>query len=213
MNPVPESFLLTVAAISATLVGLLLLGAFFYVETGFRRAAAIAPHGGPFLRATTKLTLLLYSLVLGMSLALVVLRPLPLAFLYGTLGLAVLGGLVEWTRRYRDLRLVLPVPRESPWLMWPAVVLLLGFPWVLDGWQLGRETMTWMLLGVGSLAVMSTAGLVLTSFDLAGWEAAAAAGPSDEERVGGGVDEDRGPEDGRAGRDLGAKSVRRTGRA
>jgi hypothetical protein len=30
--------------------------------------------------------------------------------------------------------------------------------------------MTWTLLGTGGLATMSTAGLVLTSFDLASWE-------------------------------------------
>jgi hypothetical protein len=30
--------------------------------------------------------------------------------------------------------------------------------------------MMWTLLGTGALAVTSTAGLVLTSFDLASWE-------------------------------------------
>lgn len=191
MNPVSESFLLTVATIAATLIGLLLLGTFFYVETGFRRAVVVARSGGPFLRATTKLTLLLYSLVLGVSLGLVVFHPLPLAVAFAVFGLAVLATLVEWTRRYRDLRLVLPIPRESPWLMWPAVVVLLGLPWVVDGWQLGRETMTWVLLGAGALAVTGTAGLVLTSFDLAGWEAAAAPAPSEAKRVGGELDEGR----------------------
>jgi len=83
--------------IAATLNGLLLVGVFFYVETGFRRATTVAPQGGPFLRATTKLTLLLYSLVLGISLGVVVLRPVPLLVLYGLLGLALLK-----TPRWRE---------------------------------------------------------------------------------------------------------------
>lgn len=173
MSSVPESFLLAVAGIAATLIGLLLLGAFFYVETGFRRAAAVAPQGGPFLRATTKLTLLLYSVVLGISLGLVVLRPVPLALLYAVLSLALLRTLVEWSMRYRDLRKVLPIPWESPWIMWPAVTVLLVVPWVAEGWEPTREAMAWTLLGTGALAMMSTAGLVLTSFDLANWEGSA----------------------------------------
>lgn len=173
MNPVQDGFLLAVAGIAATLIGLLLLGAFFYVETGFRRATTVAPQGGPFLRATTKLTLLLYSLTLGLSLGLVVLRAVPLLVLYAMLSVALLRTLIEWTMRYRDLREVLPIPRESPWIMWPAVVVMLILPWGVDGWEPSREAMTWTLVGCGALAVMSTAGLVLTSFDLVSWESTA----------------------------------------
>lgn len=173
MYPVREGFLLAVAGIAATLVGLLLLGAFFYIETGLRRATSVAPQGEPFLRATTKLTLLLYSLVLGMSLGLVVLRAAPLLVLYAVLALALIKALVEWSKRYHDLRKVLPIPRESPWIMWPTVVVLLVLPVVLDGWELSRESMTWMLLGIGALAVVSTVGVLLTSFDLVNWESTA----------------------------------------
>jgi hypothetical protein len=37
MHEVSDAFLLQVAEISATLIGLFLVGLFFYVETGFRR--------------------------------------------------------------------------------------------------------------------------------------------------------------------------------
>lgn len=171
--PVREGFLLAVAGIAATLIGLLLLGAYYYIETGLRRATSVAPQGGPFLRATTKLTLLLYSLVLGMSLGLIVLRPVPLLVMYAVLGLALIRSLAEWSKRYHDLRTVLPIPRESPWILWPAVAVLLVLPFVLDGWELSRESTTWMLLGIGALAVMSTAGMVLTSFDLVSLESTA----------------------------------------
>lgn len=185
MNPVSEGFLLAVAGIAATLIGLLLVGAFFYVETGLRQATAVAPQGGPFLRATTKLTLLLYSLALGISVGLVVLPPVPLLVLYCVLGLALVRALVEWSLRYRNLRGVLPIPRESPWIMWPAVMALLALPLVLGGWEPSRESMTWTLLGAGALAVVSTAGMVLTSFDLASLEQTTRASPqaSDDERI------------------------------
>ena len=73
---VSEGLLLTVAQIAATLIGLLLVGMFFYVETGFRRLTTVQVEAGAFLRATTKLVLLLYALVLAVSLALVAFEPL-----------------------------------------------------------------------------------------------------------------------------------------
>lgn len=172
MQPISDSFLLTTASIAATLLGLLLLGAFYYVETGLRRATAVAPRGGPFVKATTRFTMLLYTLVLGISLGLVVLEPLWFAVLYALIGLALVRAMGEWTLRYRDLRRVLPIPRDSPWIMWPAVIITLALPWVLGGWDPGREAMTWTLFLAGGLALASTAGLVLTSFDLARWDRA-----------------------------------------
>lgn len=45
--------------------------------------------------------------------------------------------------------------------------------------------MTWTLLGAGALAVVSTAGMVLTSFDLASLEETTRESPpaSDDERI------------------------------
>lgn len=37
MRPVSNAFLLNMAEVSATLIGLFLVGVFFYVEAGFRR--------------------------------------------------------------------------------------------------------------------------------------------------------------------------------
>jgi hypothetical protein len=173
VNTVSDSFLLTTAGIAATLIGLLLLGGFFYLETGLRRAETVAPAGGPFLRATTKLTLMLYVIVLALSLGLVVLRPVWLGALYGVLAAALLAALVDWTLRYRDLRRVLPIPRSSPWITWPVMLAVLVLPWVVDGWEPSREAMTATALLAGAFGLMSTADLLLTSFDLASWEAAA----------------------------------------
>lgn len=68
--------LLTIAQIAATLIGLLLVGVLFYLETGFRAAPSAGLQAQSFLRATTKLIVLLYSMVLGLSLGLFALDPL-----------------------------------------------------------------------------------------------------------------------------------------
>jgi hypothetical protein len=173
VNPVPDELLLTTAQISATLIGLLLIGVYFYLETGFRRLTAVRSQAGAFLRATTKLTLLFYSLVLGLSLALVALHHLWAVLVYLFIGAGVIPALVSWTRRYRDLRRVVPIPRDSPFYLWPAVVLMLAIPWVADGVEPTREALTWTLLVAGVLAFLSTAGMLLTSFDLAAFDKAA----------------------------------------
>jgi hypothetical protein len=185
VKPVPDEFLLTSAAIAATLIGLLLLGGFFYLETGFRRASTIAAVGGPFLRATTRFTLLLYAMVLGISLGLVVLRRPWLTALYIVLSVALVAALVEWTRCYRALRKVLPIPRASPWITWSAITVTLVWPWAVDGWRPDREAMTATVLFAGALALLSTADLLLRSFDLVGWERVARDPPAPDEKSGG----------------------------
>ena len=110
MNPVSDGFLFTDAQIAATLLGLLLLGGFFYLESGFRDAGTVKAQGAPFLRATTKFTMLLYALVVSIALGLVVLRPIWVLSIYAVLSLGLIRALLEWTRRYRELGATLPCP-------------------------------------------------------------------------------------------------------
>jgi hypothetical protein len=182
VEQVSDGFLLTVAQIAATLVGLLLLGGFFYLETGLSRLGTVSDAGEGFLRATMKLTLLLYALVLVVSLGLVVLRPGWLAVSFVLVGLPLLKAQVTWTLRYRDLRRVLAVPWESYWLSWAATSVALALPWALDGLTPGREAMTWSMLLAGAFALSSTAGLLLTSFDLSKIERAASRSEDATER-------------------------------
>jgi hypothetical protein len=188
LNPVTGEFLLTVAAIAATLIGLLLVGGLFYVETGFRGARTMERVGAPFLRSTIKLTLMLYAFSLAPSLALVVLRPPWLAVTFAVAGAVLLAPLVEWTRAYRELRRTVPVPRSSPWIACLVVAAMLALPWALEGWEPGREAVTGAILLAGALAVASTADPLLTSFELSRWESAARGAPagSDEDDTGSG---------------------------
>lgn len=179
MNPVSDDFLLALAQIAATLLGLLLVGGLFFLETGFRDAATLSARGGPFLRATTKFTMLLFAFVLTLSLGLVALSRGWVLVAYAVLGAALVRALAGWTRCYRELRRSVPIPRDSPWLAWPVTLGMLSLPWILGGGRPGREGMTSMLLLAGVLALASTANLLLTTFDLSEWERAAG-GPDEK---------------------------------
>jgi hypothetical protein len=58
MQEVSDDFLLN-AEVSATLIGLFLVGVFFYVETGFRRLGAAREAFEPYFRAGTRIVLVL----------------------------------------------------------------------------------------------------------------------------------------------------------
>jgi hypothetical protein len=175
VKPIPDSLLLETAEIAATLIGLLLVAVFFYLETGFRRLTAVGPEARSFLKATSKLIVFQYSMVVGLSLGLVALRPLWVTVLFLLLSLAIVAGLVEWILRSRSLsREVRHAVRIQPWLAWPIVVGPLALPWLLDGWEPGREALTWTLFLEGAVAFMNTVSLLLLTFDLAAIEEAAA---------------------------------------
>jgi hypothetical protein len=76
VREVSDQFLLNMAEVSGTLIGLFFVGVFFYVETGLRHLdPALRDVFVPYLRAGTRIVLLLFALPLGLSLTLVVLGP------------------------------------------------------------------------------------------------------------------------------------------
>ena len=180
MRPIPDALLLTTAEIAATLIGLLLVAVFFYLETGFRRLETVGPEAQPFLKATAQLIVLQYSLVLGLSLGLIALQPLWVTFLFLALSLGIVVGLVDWTRwgraLSRDLRRAV---RIRPVLAWPIVLIPLALPFVLGGWEPDREALSTSLFLEGAVAFANTVSLLLLAFDLAAIERAA---HSDAER-------------------------------
>lgn len=166
-----EDFLLALATIAATLIGLLMLGGFFYLETGMSRVAAFEGHALPFLRTTIKLTVALYVFVLGCSLGLAVLDPTWMRVLFAALAIVLVAALVDWNLRYVALAGVVQLPRSSPWITWPIVVALLVWPWAIGGWSPDRGAYTAAALLAGGLGLVSTVGLLLTTFDLSVFEA------------------------------------------
>ncbi|HEX6331361.1 MAG TPA: hypothetical protein VF129_08770 [Actinomycetota bacterium] len=68
MRQVSDAFLLNVAEVSASLVGLFLVGIFFSVETGLHRSPGREVFQ-QYLRAGTRITLIVFSIPIGLSLA------------------------------------------------------------------------------------------------------------------------------------------------
>jgi len=193
IGSVSDDFLLAIAGIAATLMGLLLVGVLFFVETGLRQLDHVGLGAAPYLRAGARFVLALYSLVLGLALGLVVFEPGWVAIAFAPAGLATLATLVAFTRHARRLARERPdwLHPISAWLPWPPALLALGLPWAIGGFSPDREAFVPTLLLTGGLALIATASLVLVTFELAavGTPGRSAASPAE------GVDDDPKPDD------------------
>jgi hypothetical protein len=143
MNPISETFLLTVAQVSATLLGLLMVAAFFYVETGLRRVSTHVPEARSYLRSATKAIVALYGFARAIAFSLVVLNPPWVRLVYALGGAYVIVIMAEWTLRSRSIRALVHVRKRSPWLAWPMFLFPLILPWLIDGWGPDRVALTW----------------------------------------------------------------------
>jgi hypothetical protein len=74
MRQVSDAFLLNMAEVSGALVGLILVGGFFFVESGMERLDRSRPVLEPYFRAGTRIVLVLFAMSLLLSLSLVVER-------------------------------------------------------------------------------------------------------------------------------------------
>src|SRR5919106_2494952 len=95
MRQVSDAFLLNMAEVSATLIGLFLVGVFFYVETGLRRWDRARAAFEPYLRAGTRITLIVFAIPLGLSLALVALELFWARLLFVVLSLLLIAANVD----------------------------------------------------------------------------------------------------------------------
>lgn len=166
---VTDDFLATLAQIAATLLGLLLVGVLFYAETGLRKLRRIAPQTAPYMRAGTIFVLLLYALVLSTSLTLIFLERPWASIAFVVVGLAVLGSLYRFTLRSLELARARPDWLPPIWALapWPPTLLALALPWLLGGLLPSREAFVAGLLVAGATAFVSTASLVLLTFEVA----------------------------------------------
>jgi hypothetical protein len=95
MRQVSDAFLLNMAEVSATLIGLFLVGVFFYVESGPRRWGQAREALDPSLRAGTRIALIVFAIPLGVSLALVALEPFWARVLFALLSVMLLAANVD----------------------------------------------------------------------------------------------------------------------
>jgi hypothetical protein len=179
MRQVSDAFLLNVAEVSATLIGLFLVGVFFYVETGFRRLAHGRDVVKPYFRAGTRIVLLLYALPLFLSLTLVVLGPTWNRVLFLLFSLLLLWANVDtlaripaFTRATRSAAFLVNEAVGSA-----AVLAIVTVPWAVGGLDPTREDLTWaILLSLGS-GFLSVSALVLSVYDTDRYENGTEASP------------------------------------
>jgi len=169
MRQVPDEFLLNMAEVSAGLIGLFLVGVFFYLDTGFRRLGRARSVFESYFRSSTRIVMVLFSIPLGLSLTLVVLDPVWNRVLFAFLSLVLVAANVDTALRIPAVHKV----TGSIALLVNEVVGSLGvltlvvLPWLLGGLHPTREDLTWAILLSFASGFLSILALVLSVFDVA----------------------------------------------
>jgi hypothetical protein len=175
MRDVSDGFLLNMAEVSASLIGLFFVGIFFYVETGFRRSSAASDVVESYLRASTRIVLILYSIPLVLPLTLVILEPIWTRVLFAGLSLGLIAANVDTAARIRAVARVTGsitlLANEIAGSV--AVAAIVTVPWILGGLHPSREDLTWAILLSFATGFASICAVVLSAFDLAKVEAGA----------------------------------------
>jgi hypothetical protein len=172
MRDVPDAFLLNVAEVSASLVGLFLVGIFFYVETGLHRSRGRAVFQ-PYLRAGTRITLIVFAIPIGLSLAFVALEPVWARLLFLVLSILLIVANVDSIVRVRG---VARVTRSKALLLNEIVTtimaaLLIVLPWALGGFHPTRPDFVWAILLAFAAGFLSISATVISAFDVESAEA------------------------------------------
>lgn len=174
MKPVSDAFLLEVAGITASLLGFFVVGVFFYVQRGMFPTAG--QEAQKYLQAVTRTAIVLYGMTLTLSLGLVVLEPVWNSWLYAGTSLVLTWSVTRTSLAIHRLHGALGVrliPQASMWLAATAVV---AAPWVLAGGLPSRTHLTVAIALLGVFAFVSSASLVLSTFDISRLEASAETG-------------------------------------
>lgn len=169
MEPISDSFLLTVAEISAGLTGLFLVGMIFYIQSGYDRHERSRVVVEPYFRAATTITFILYAIPLGVSLTLVALPIVWSRLLYIAL---ILGLVVVDVSTVSTVRAVMRVTGLKLLGMIEivgtvVVIFLVVLPLATGGLSPGRDDFVPSILLSMGIAFLGTCVLVLTLFDIA----------------------------------------------
>jgi hypothetical protein len=169
VREVSDAFLLQVAEVSAGLIGLFLIGVFFYVETGFRRVSDGRAVFEDYFASSTKIVMLLLAIPLFLSLTLVVLEPAWSRVLFLLLCIALVAANVDTAGQIREVQKV----TRSRTLFVNEIVgtigvaLLITLPWILGGLDPSREDLTWSILISFATGFVSILALVMSVSDVA----------------------------------------------
>jgi hypothetical protein len=176
MHEVTDAFLYTIAEVSATLIGLFVVGVFFYIDKGLRQLHDI--RVAPYIRAGTRIVLVLYAIPLGISLTLVILEPIWTTLVFALLSLVLVAANLDTAAR---IRAFVKVAGSSSFPLLEVagtigVLALVLIPWLLGGLHPSREDFTWAILLSLLVGFFSTSTVLLSVFDIIRLEAIAGVG-------------------------------------
>jgi hypothetical protein len=170
MREISDAFLLNMAEVSASLVGLFLVGVFVYLETGILRNSRLRELEAPYIRSSAQIVIIVYAMAIGLSLTLVSLELIWSRILLLVLSVLLVAANVDTVRRVTRLAR----SNASPTLLVTEVVgtllTILGItvPWILGGLEPSREDLTWSILLAFAAGFISIWAMVLTAFDIGG---------------------------------------------
>ena len=172
MREVSDAFLLNMAEVSSALVGLFLVGIFFYVETGFRRVVSARPVLEPYLRASTIIVLAAYAFPIMLSLSLVALEMPWSRALFALLSAILVATNVVTVLRLRAAEKVAhsTVMVANEVFGTATVIVMVTLPWALGGLEPSREDLTWAILLAFASGFLSVCTIVLSVFDTSALE-------------------------------------------
>jgi hypothetical protein len=168
VRQVSDAFLLNMAEVTSALLGLFLIGVFFFVESGFRRVDRTHQVAGYF-RAGTRIVLVVFAIPLGLSLTLVVLEPVWNRVFFAVLSAVLVVANVDTARRMRAVNRTIhsTAMLVNEVVGTVGVVLAVVLPWALGGLHPSREDLTWAILISFFTGFLSIGAVVLTAFDIA----------------------------------------------
>jgi hypothetical protein len=186
VRQVSDAFLLNMAEVSSTLIGLFLVGVFFYVESGFHRLARGREVFEPYLRAGTRITLIVFAIPLLLPLSLVAMDLVWARVLFALLSLILLAANVDSVIRIRGVaKATGSVVLLANEVVTSALALvLIVLPWILGGLRPTREDLTWAIVLSFAAGFLSISATVMSAFDIARLDAASRAGNEGEARIG-----------------------------
>jgi hypothetical protein len=169
MRPVTDELLLGIAGVAATVSGLFFVGVFFYLEFGLR-----SERGGGraadqrYMRAGTRIVMVLFAMVLLLSLALVAFDLSWCRVLFVVMSVILVATNIETAVRFRSVRLAgtrTMLFNEIAGSVGVLAVVVL--PWALGGLRPSREDLTLATLIALGTALLSVGAIALSAFDTA----------------------------------------------
>lgn len=162
-----DAFLLSLAGISATLLGTFTLGVFFYLNSSLHHERGPGAAADRYMRSGARWVFAAYSLPLLVPVVLVGVGPRWAAASFALLGAALVAATVDTSRRImaKGVTHMSPSVAVNEIATTVLVLLLIVLPWAAGGWLPPPSAFVPSLLLALVAAFTSTATFVMYTFD------------------------------------------------